>query len=150
MINTKNYIMYGNDFIGEVIPGRRPYKVPQVVNKRNPCSIGTWNVKIWLQTGKLEYHKIEMKRLRIAILGIHETRWNGQGDFISGGYRVINSGGDVGRNGVGIILNTKQAKCVKNYNAYDDRIIIIKLKSIPNEIAILQVQVYAHIRSKGR
>lgn len=52
--------MYGNDLIREVIPGKRPNKIPQVVIKRNSCSIGTWNVRTLLQTGKLENLKIEM------------------------------------------------------------------------------------------
>lgn len=68
-------------------------------------------------------------------------RWNGQGDFISDDYRVIYSGADTGRNGVGIILSTKWAKCVNSYIAYDDRIIMIKLKGIPNDILILQVYI---------
>lgn len=75
MNKTINDITYGNDLIGEVIPGRRPNKVPQVVTKRNPCSmIGTWNVRTLLKTGKLENLKIEMKRLKIDILGISEMR----------------------------------------------------------------------------
>jgi len=46
---------------------------------------------------------------------------------------------DVGRNGVLIILSSKWWKCVKSFIAYDDRIIMIKLKDIPNDIAILKV-----------
>jgi len=139
MNSTINDIMYGNDLIGEVILGRRPNKVPQVVTKRNPCSmIGTWNVRTLLQTGKLENLKIELKRLKIDILGISEMRWNGQGDFISRDYKVIYSGGYNGRNRVGIILNKKWAQCVKNHIAYDDRLIMIKLKSVPNDITIIQ------------
>jgi len=140
MIGTTNDIMYGNDLIGEVIPGKMLNEVPQVVIKRNPCSmIGIWNVRTLLQTGKRENLKIEMKRLKIDILGISEMKWKGQGDFISGDYRVIYSDGNNERNGVGIILNTKWAQCVRNHIAYDDRLIMIKLKSVPNDIAIIQV-----------
>lgn len=89
--------------------------------------IETWNVRTLLQTGKLENLKIEMKLFKIDILRISEMRWNGQGDFISGDYRVIYSGGDNGRNGVGIILNKKWAQCVRSYITYDDRLIMIKL-----------------------
>jgi len=142
MTSTINDNMFGNDLIGEVIPGRRPHKLPQVDTKQNPCSmLGTWNVRTLLQTGKLENLKIEMKRLKIDILGISEMRWNGQGDFISGDYRVIYSGGDNGRNGVGIILNKKWAQCVRSYITYDDRLIMIKLKSAPKDIAIIQAYI---------
>lgn len=79
-----------------------------------------------------------MKRLKIDILGIIEMRWNGQGDYISEDYRVIYSGGDNGRNGVGIILNKKWAQCLRSYITYNDRLIMIKLKYVPNDIAIIQ------------
>jgi len=100
--------------------------------------IGTWNVRTLLQTRKLENLKIEMKHLKIDILGISEMRWNGQKDLTSDDYRVINSGVDIGKNGVGIILNTKWANCVKSYIAYNDRLKIIKLKAVPHDITILQ------------
>jgi len=37
--------------------------------------IGTWNVRTLLQIGKLENLKVEIKRLKIDILGISEMRW---------------------------------------------------------------------------
>jgi hypothetical protein len=102
--------------------------------------IGTWNVKTLFQTGKLKNLKIEMKRLKIDILGISEMRWNGQGDFISRDYRVIYSGSNNGRNEFGIILNKKWAQCERSHIAYDDK--LIKLKSAPNNITIIQAYEY--------
>jgi len=61
--------------------------------------IGTWNVKTLLQTGKLENLKVEMKRLKIDILGVSEMRWPKSGDFWSGEYRIIYSGTEDGRLG---------------------------------------------------
>lgn len=84
-----------------------------------------------------------MERLKIYILEISEMRWNGQGDFISGDYRVIYSDGDKGRNGVGIILNKKWAQCVRIHIAYEDRLILIKLKYVPYDTSI-----YAHNTSE--
>lgn len=69
--------MYGNDLIGEVIPGWRPKKVPQVTKRNSRSMIGIWNVRTLMQTGKLENLKIEIKRLKIDVLGISEMRWNG-------------------------------------------------------------------------
>ncbi|VVC38692.1 Endonuclease/exonuclease/phosphatase,Reverse transcriptase domain [Cinara cedri] len=137
--STINDIMYGNDLIEEFVPGKRLNKVPQVVIMRNLCSmIGTRIVRTLLQTGKLDNFKIEMERLKIDILGISEMRWNGQGNFISGDYSVIYSGGDNGRNGVSVILNKKWAQYMRSHISYDDRLILIKLKSVLNDITIIQ------------
>lgn len=85
-------------------------------------NIETWNVRTLLQTEKLENLKIETDLLKIDILEISEMRWNGQGD-----YRVIYEYlvGINGTNCVGLIINTKWTKCVKNYIAFDDRLIIM-------------------------
>lgn len=49
--------------------------------------------------GKLENLKVEMKRLKIDILGILEMRWPQSGDFWTGEYRIIYSGTEDGRLG---------------------------------------------------
>jgi hypothetical protein len=59
--------------------------------------VGTWNVRTLLQTGKLENLKVEMKRLKIDILGVSEMRWLKSGDFWLGEYRIIYSGTEDGR-----------------------------------------------------
>ena len=44
--------------------------------------IGTWNVRSMNQ-GKLEVVKQEMARVNVDILGIHELKWTGMGEFNS-------------------------------------------------------------------
>lgn len=51
--------------------------------------------------------------------------------LLSGDYRIIYLCGENGRNGVGILLNIKWAHCVKSHIAFDDRLIMIKLKICP-------------------
>jgi len=55
--------------------------------------VGTWNVRTLLQTGKLKNLKVEMKRLKIDILGVSEMRGP---NFWSGEYRIIYSGTEDG------------------------------------------------------
>ncbi|KAL4083943.1 hypothetical protein QTP88_029259 [Uroleucon formosanum] len=121
--------------------GSRRSKASQVVSKRKPCqNIGTWNVRTMLNTGKLENIKVEMTRLNIDILGVSETRWAGNGDFWSDDYRVIYSGGErTGRAGVGVIINKKWGQQVINKIAYNDRLIMVKVKAEPSDIVIIQV-----------
>lgn len=137
---NKTIITHGNGFIGEVVPGRESYKVLQVVNKRNPCKrIGTWNARTMLQTGKLENVKIEMDRLNIEILGLCETRWDENGDFTSDQYRIIHSGRQTGKAGVAVILSSRWAQSVIGQVTISDRLIMVKLRSYPNDTIILQV-----------
>ena len=78
--------------------GTRHYEAtilnPQVGEQRinlsykSQMKLGTWNVRSML-TGKLEVVKAEMKRLDLAVLGLSETRWQGQGHFNSGEVRVV-------------------------------------------------------------
>ena len=44
------------------------------------------------QKQKLETVKHEMARLGINVLGISKTRWTGEDDYNSDGFRIIHSG----------------------------------------------------------
>ena len=53
--------------------------------------IATWNVRSMNQ-GKLEVVKQEMARVNIDILGIHELKWAGMGEFNSDGHYIYYCG----------------------------------------------------------
>ncbi|KAI5692524.1 hypothetical protein M8J77_008381, partial [Diaphorina citri] len=117
-------------------------KTPKPNKTKNTRRIGTWNVNTLLQTGKLENLKLEMKRQNIDILGISEMRWQGAGDFWSDDVRVIYSGTEEGRTGmkgVGIVLEKSMGLRVTGYVQHSDRIILVKLKTEPNDTIIIQV-----------
>ena len=103
--------------------------------------IGCWNVRTLYESGKLDNLKLEMKRLKVNVLGVCETRWTskGQNDFQSDDYRVIHSGGESHERGVGIILDKERAKCVLGYWLLSDRVMLLKLKGIPFNLAIIMV-----------
>ena len=102
-------------------------------------NIGTWNVRTMLKAGKLENVKEEMRRMKLNIMGLCETRWKGRGDFISYDTRVIYSGGQESQRGVAILLDEKSAKCVKSVNYISDRILGVRINAKPTDLFIIQV-----------
>lgn len=43
--------------------------------------IGTWNIRSFLELGKLALIEKEFKRIKLDIIGLAETRWNKDGHF---------------------------------------------------------------------
>ena len=63
-----------------------------------------------MNQGKLEVVKQEMARLNTDILGIHELKWIGMGEFTSDDHYIYYCGQEsLRRNGVAIIVN-KESK----------------------------------------
>ena len=74
--------------------------------KSNYC-IGTWNVRSMNQ-GKLEVVKQEIARENIDVLGIHELKWTGMGEFNSDDHYIYHCGQEsLRRNGVALIVNKR-------------------------------------------
>uniref|UniRef100_A0A8D8U352 Craniofacial development protein 2 n=1 Tax=Cacopsylla melanoneura TaxID=428564 RepID=A0A8D8U352_9HEMI len=122
--------------------GRRSNKASQVVSLQNPCqnnktkfNIGTWNVRTMKKAGKLDELAIQMN-----ILGICETRWAGNGDYIKDDLRIIHSGNDKGgQKGVAIVLRGRWKENVLNTYHVNDRILMIKIEAEPTNLYVIQV-----------
>lgn len=112
-------------------------------SERKGKKIGTWNVNTLLQTGKIENLKIEMRRMKLDILGISEIKWSGTGDFWSDDYRVIYSGTEegerTGQKGVAIIHEKALGLRVLGYVQHSERIILVKINTKPNNTVIIQI-----------
>ena len=92
-----------------------------------------------LQPGKLENAKQEMLRMNINVMGISETRWAGNNDFFSDGFRIIKSNGEESQRGVAIILDPRAARTVDKIRYEGDRLLLVKLRGSPTDIVIIQV-----------
>lgn len=104
--------------------------------------VGTWNVRTLYKAGKLENLKMEMDRMKIDIIGVAETRWQGDGEFWSGDYRVIHTHTIERRPGVGgiaMVMSKEAGKKVKGYTQCDGRIILVKLDTKPKDTIFIQV-----------
>lgn len=90
--------------------GRRSYEASQVVSQRKPLhktikpnntnkskviNIGTRNVRTVLRAGNLEEVKNIMTQRNIEILGLCESRWQGNNDFNCDEFRVITRGNEI-------------------------------------------------------
>ena len=78
----------------------------------NKVRIATWNVRTLYQPGKLENVKQEMKRLKVNVMGVCETRWTDSGSFTSDGFTVLFSGNDKHERGVGFIIDQTTEKSI--------------------------------------
>ena len=117
----------------------RPDRHPDTVRNQTTMRIATWNVRTLYQAGKLANVMMEMKRMKINMLGLCETRWMGTGCFETEGHKVIYSGGDKHVKGVGIILNKEISNCILGYWTVSERILLIKLRGQPFNLSIIQV-----------
>ncbi|XP_071947472.1 uncharacterized protein [Antedon mediterranea] len=109
------------------------------VRNRSTIRLGTWNVRTLYQDGKLENVKQEMIRLNINILGINETHWTNNGEFMIDDYKMIYAGGDKHEKGVGLLLDGDMAKCMLGYWAVSERVMLVKLQGQPFNISIIVV-----------
>ena len=109
--------------------------------------IGTWNVRSLNQPGKMGNVLQEMVRMKMDILGVAETFWDGNVEFSTNipgtkdSFKVLYSGGDKKRRGVGVILRGKIGKALMHYETISDRKTLFRLKA--TLINMLIIQVYA-------
>lgn len=93
-----------------------------------------------MSTGKLPNILQEMDRMEVDILGVTETHWKGEGDYLTdiptfeGSLRIFYSGGKKSSNGVAVIINNKTRNTVMEWDNVSDRIMHIKIKSTPANI----------------
>src|SRR5215469_9478865 len=131
------------DLAVSVVVSRGRNKASQVINQRNPCDkalkIGTWNIRTLLRAGKLENVKREMKKNGLCILGLIETKWKGEGDFMSEEVRVLYKGGNESQRGVAILLDKNIQKGLKYVSSINDRLLAIRISAKPVDLVIVQV-----------
>ena len=72
--------------------------------------IGTWNVRSMNQ-GKLEVFKQDMARVNVDILGIHELKWTGMGQFNSDDHYILLRAGIPQKKWSSLHSQQKSPKC---------------------------------------
>jgi hypothetical protein len=109
--------------------------------KRVEIVIGTLNVVSL--NGKVEEIVDMMKERKINILGLSECKWKESGEkILRDGYKIWWSGGNEGRNGVGMVVCPKLRDYVLDIKCHNDRLMEMKLK-VNNSLTIEIIQLYA-------
>jgi hypothetical protein len=98
----------GGVFLGKISSIRFHYSKKDYKGKKNEqhsYKIGTWNVRNLNRGGKLKNLKKEMQKNEVAVLGVSEVQWKGQGDIRSVHYTVYYSGGERAEKFVAIVVH---------------------------------------------
>lgn len=113
--------------------------------------VATWNVRSLNGEGKLENLLLEMKRLRIELLGVAETHWTDEmeGAFEQEGWAIIHSArrDGVRRQGVAIVMAKKWADSLTTYEQISPRMIKATYDVEGGKLSVFQV--YAPDSSYG-
>ena len=118
-----------NKKVGETAGDSAPNDGPRPDRQRQRLEMrcfASWNVGSL--TGKGKELVDEMKRRRIDIMGIQETKWGGSSAGVLGdGYKVIYNGEVNKRNGVGVVVAEEWTKGVVSVDRISDRLLAVKL-----------------------
>ena len=107
----------------------------------NISRFGCWNVRT--MNGREQELVEEMKRCRLEVLGVSETKVRGNGVRMIGDTTCVYSGVQGGRAkaGVAILLSERFGRYLKEWRCVDERIVWIRLKV--DGVWVSLVQVYA-------
>ena len=72
---------------------RKEAALRNLLPSRTTTEVGTWNVRTMYDTGKTTQIEAEMRRYKLAVLGLCETRWTRSGQIrLATGETLIYSG----------------------------------------------------------
>ena len=109
---------------------------------KSKIRIGCWNVRTLYQAGKLAQLAKEMRRYKLSIIGVCESRWNPFGKVTtSSGETYLYSGNereeDAHTHGVGLLLSKDAEKSLIEWEPVSERIITARFTSKGRNITII-------------
>ncbi|MFV0264599.1 MAG: endonuclease/exonuclease/phosphatase family protein, partial [Kluyvera sp.] len=111
------------------------------VNLRRALRVGSWNVLSLSEDHRLPCLSDELRRLKVDIVGLSETRRPGNGEISSMGYTYYWSGMSNGARlrGVAIGISSKLQPFVVEVTPVDERIMRVRLKHTLGFMSLIAV-----------
>jgi endonuclease/exonuclease/phosphatase family metal-dependent hydrolase len=127
-------------------PGESPREARSPINllsTRTSIRIGTWNVRTLYETGKIAQVANEMRKYRIKVLGLSETRWNGSGlTRLVSGETIIYSGhtdhSHEHTHGVALLLAAEATRALLAWEPVSSRLISARFNSKGRNVTVIQ------------
>ncbi|MEL6802745.1 MAG: reverse transcriptase domain-containing protein, partial [Bacteroidota bacterium] len=110
-------------------------------NLRRVLRVGSWNVLSLSDDHRLPYLSSELRRLRVDIVGLSETRRPGRGEISSGGYSYYWSGMEDGSRlrGVAVGISSRLQPFVVEVTPVDERMMRVRMKHTLGFISLIAV-----------
>ena len=113
---------------------RESNQLTTLLSMKTKTKIASWNVRTMYETGKAAQVAKEMKRYDIQILGICESRWNGQSrTSLASGETVIFSGHTEENHehteGVAMMLTPRATSALIEWQQISSRLMTARSKS---------------------
>ena len=111
------------------------------VNLRRALRVGAWNILSLSDDHRLPHLSDELRKLRVDIVGLSETRRPGSGEISSGGYTYYWSGCSNGARlkGVTIGISSRLQSSVVGVTPVDERIMLVRLKHTLGFMSLIAV-----------
>jgi len=128
-------------------------KPPKNKNKTKNY-IGTLNIQTLIQPGKLHMLTEELKRLKIQILAVQETRCPDNEITDYNGFRIFKSGTDrkIGRGanmlGMAFIIEKSSTKSIKSIKTINNRLMLLRLKYKNKNYTIINVHAPCNVDNR--
>ena len=125
---------------------RKDSSGPSASSSNKSLRIASWNVRTMYEAGKCAQITMEMKRYRLHIRGVSETRWIQSGQkHLSTGEQVLYSGRDDNHHshGVGLILSKLAQKSLRGWEPHGERILMASFTTKNKNINMNILQMYA-------
>ena len=132
------------------MPGKRKEtaRPKLLLTSRRPTNIATWNVRTMYAGGKAAMIAVEMRRYKISLLGLGETRWLQSGQVkLASGETILYSGhpddSAPHTQGVAFMLSKEAQRALISWEPINSRIITAKFQTTHKKINLQVVQCYA-------
>lgn len=119
-----------------------------LLSPRQPTNIAAWNIRTMYTVGKKSVIADEMRRYKVSILGLCETRWLQTGEVkLGSGESILYSGHTDEKaphtEGVAFMLSKEAQKALISWEPINSRIITTRFQTTHKRINLQIIQCYA-------